>query len=61
MISIMAAKATTDLERNAVTVIITGYAGATTLRIEVANTVIYGQHIPTLIYLFCNNVMMMLN
>ena len=61
MISIMAAKATTDLERHAVTVIFTGYAGAPTLRIDVANTVIYGQHILTLIHLFCSYVMTMLN
>ena len=57
----MTAKATTDLESYAVTVIFAGYVVAPTLRIDVANTVIHGQHMLTLIYLFCSYVMMMLN
>ena len=61
MISIVTAKATTDLENHAITAIFAGYAGAPTLRIDVTNTVIHGQHILTLIYLFCTYVMMMLN
>ena len=57
----MTAKATTDLERHAVTAIFAGYAGAPTLRIDVANTVIHGQHILTLIHFFCSHVIMTLN
>ena len=57
----MTAKATTDLESHSVTSIFAGYAVAPTLRIDVANTVIHGQHMLTLIYLFCSYVMMMLN
>ena len=57
----MTAKVTTDLESHAVTAIFAGYAVAPTLRIDVANTVIHGQHMLIWIYFFCSYVMMMLS